>query len=156
MERLVAVRRSPSMLCSEEWRAAVSVGSTARTTTKLSVSTRAWGRGGGEGGGTEPRTVGRPVGVRGAGLSVGVALSVGRGVGGGVCQLSERARPPLPPCSLLLLLLLLLLTLLRVALVVAPRGLKEPVQNGYLLRRGGGQNRWHSLVNCNHGDSKST
>jgi hypothetical protein len=27
------------------------------------------------------------------------------------------------------------------------------IQNGYLLRRGGGQNRWHSLVNCNHGDS---
>jgi hypothetical protein len=33
---------------------------------------------------------------------------------------------------------------------------RTPVQNGYLLRRGGGQNRWHSLVNCNHGDSSSS
>jgi hypothetical protein len=24
-------------------------------------------------------------------------------------------------------------------------------KNGTLLGRGGGQNRWHSLVNCNHG-----
>jgi hypothetical protein len=31
-----------------------------------------------------------------------------------------------------------------------------PVQNGYLLRRGGGQHRWHSLVNYNHGDSSSS
>jgi hypothetical protein len=33
---------------------------------------------------------------------------------------------------------------------------RAPVQKGYLLRRGGGQNRWHSLVNCNHGDSSSS
>jgi hypothetical protein len=31
-----------------------------------------------------------------------------------------------------------------------------PVQSGYLLRRGGGPNRWHSLVNCSHGDSSSS
>eukprot|EP01047_Picozoa_sp_COSAG01_P009465 COSAG01_NODE_389_length_17708_cov_111.404452_5_plen_209_part_00 len=30
------------------------------------------------------------------------------------------------------------------------------VQNGYLLRRGGCQNRWHSLVNRDHGDSTTT
>jgi hypothetical protein len=33
---------------------------------------------------------------------------------------------------------------------------RPPVQNGYLLRRGGGQNCWQSLVNCNHGDSSSS
>jgi hypothetical protein len=33
---------------------------------------------------------------------------------------------------------------------------RTPVQNGYLLRRGGCQNRWHSLVNCNHDDSASS
>jgi hypothetical protein len=32
----------------------------------------------------------------------------------------------------------------------------RPVQTGYPLRRGGGQHRWHSLVNCNHGDSSSS
>eukprot|EP01047_Picozoa_sp_COSAG01_P062053 COSAG01_NODE_7833_length_3035_cov_1.938351_4_plen_114_part_00 len=31
-----------------------------------------------------------------------------------------------------------------------------PVQHGYLLRRGGGETRWHSRVNCNHGDSSSS
>jgi hypothetical protein len=29
-------------------------------------------------------------------------------------------------------------------------------QNGYLSSRGGCQNRWHSLVNCDHGDSTSS
>jgi hypothetical protein len=29
-------------------------------------------------------------------------------------------------------------------------------QNGYLLGRGGCQHRWHSLVNCDHGDSTSS
>jgi hypothetical protein len=29
-------------------------------------------------------------------------------------------------------------------------------QKGYLLRRGGCQNRWHSLVSCDHGDSTTS
>jgi hypothetical protein len=29
-------------------------------------------------------------------------------------------------------------------------------QNGYLSSRGGGQNRWHSLVSCDHGDSTTS
>jgi hypothetical protein len=29
-------------------------------------------------------------------------------------------------------------------------------QNGYLSGRGGCQNRWHSLVNCDHGDSTTS
>eukprot|EP01047_Picozoa_sp_COSAG01_P033667 COSAG01_NODE_2487_length_7592_cov_4.423328_2_plen_137_part_00 len=29
-------------------------------------------------------------------------------------------------------------------------------QNGYLSSRGGCQNRWHSLVNCDHGDSTTS
>jgi hypothetical protein len=29
-------------------------------------------------------------------------------------------------------------------------------QDGYLLRRGGCQNRWHSLLNCDHGDSTTS
>jgi hypothetical protein len=29
-------------------------------------------------------------------------------------------------------------------------------QNGYLSSRGGCPNRWHSLVNCDHGDSTSS
>jgi hypothetical protein len=29
-------------------------------------------------------------------------------------------------------------------------------QNDYLSSRGGGQNRWHLLVNCNHGDSTTS
>jgi hypothetical protein len=29
-------------------------------------------------------------------------------------------------------------------------------QNGHLSNRGGGQNRWHSLVSCDHGDSTTS
>jgi hypothetical protein len=35
-------------------------------------------------------------------------------------------------------------------------GAHPPVHSGCLLRRGGGQTRWHSLVDCNHGDSSSS
>jgi hypothetical protein len=34
--------------------------------------------------------------------------------------------------------------------------LRHAVENGYLSRRGGCQNRWHSLVNCDHGDSTTS
>eukprot|EP01047_Picozoa_sp_COSAG01_P015063 COSAG01_NODE_747_length_13858_cov_8.394869_9_plen_135_part_00 len=31
-----------------------------------------------------------------------------------------------------------------------------PHQNGYLSSRGGNQNRWHSLVSCDHGESTTS
>eukprot|EP01047_Picozoa_sp_COSAG01_P089902 COSAG01_NODE_21881_length_881_cov_0.985934_2_plen_82_part_01 len=34
--------------------------------------------------------------------------------------------------------------------------LAPPVQNRWLLRRGGGQHRRHSLANCNHGGSSGS
>jgi hypothetical protein len=36
------------------------------------------------------------------------------------------------------------------------RGSSPPVRIGYLLGRGGGQHRWHSLVRCDHGDSTTS
>jgi hypothetical protein len=37
-----------------------------------------------------------------------------------------------------------------------PRRRRACSQNGYLSSRGGYQNRWHSLVNCDHGDSTTS
>jgi hypothetical protein len=45
------------------------------------------------------------------------------------------------------------------ALAAAADAIRAPnfcSQNGYLSSRGGYQNRWHSLVSCQHGDSTSS